>query len=49
MIFIIVINLLMFPLLGHRPSLRVTHKENEPYPTTDWWVLTTANAAGTKR
>jgi hypothetical protein len=31
---IIIISLLMSPLLGHRPSLWITHKENRPYPTT---------------
>jgi hypothetical protein len=25
---------LMSPLLGHRPSLWITHKENGPYPST---------------
>jgi hypothetical protein len=32
--FIIIISLLMSPLLGHRPSLCMTHKENESIPTT---------------
>jgi hypothetical protein len=44
----IIISLLMFPLLGHRPSLWITHKENGPYPprtpSAGWWVLTTANS-----
>jgi hypothetical protein len=30
----IIISLLMSPLLGHRPSLWITHKENEPQTTT---------------
>jgi hypothetical protein len=30
----IIISLLMFPLLGHMPSLLITHKENGPFPTT---------------
>jgi hypothetical protein len=45
----IIISLLMPPLLGHRPSLWITHKEehNPPRgPSVGWWVLTTANAAG---
>jgi hypothetical protein len=29
----IIISLLMSPLLGHRPSLWITHKENGPYIT----------------
>jgi hypothetical protein len=29
-IIIIIISLLMSPLLGHRPSLWITHKENGP-------------------
>jgi hypothetical protein len=29
-IIIIIISLLISPLLGHRPSLWITHKENEP-------------------
>jgi hypothetical protein len=28
------IKIVMSPLLGHRPSLWITHKENRPYPTT---------------
>jgi hypothetical protein len=28
------ISLLMSPLLAHRPSLWITHKENGPQPTT---------------
>jgi hypothetical protein len=31
---IIIISLLMPPLLGHRPSLWITYKENGPQPTT---------------
>jgi hypothetical protein len=31
---IIIISLLMVPLLGHRLSLWITHKENGPKPTT---------------
>jgi hypothetical protein len=31
---IMVISLLISPLLGHRLSLWITHKENEPLPTT---------------
>jgi hypothetical protein len=49
--FIITISsLLMFPLLGHRPFLRIATRtgHNLPRgPSTGWWVLTTANAAGT--
>jgi hypothetical protein len=41
----------MSPLLGHRPSLRITHKENGHNPprglSAGWWVLTPANAAET--
>jgi hypothetical protein len=33
-IIIIIISLLMSPLLGHRPCLWITHKENGPKPTT---------------
>jgi hypothetical protein len=48
---IIIISLLMSPLLGHRPSLWITHKgngHNPPRgPSAGWQVLTTANAAGT--
>jgi hypothetical protein len=33
-VIIIIIRLLMFPLLGHRPSLWITHKENGPWLTT---------------
>jgi hypothetical protein len=40
-----IISLLISPLLGHRPSLWITHKKNGP--SADWWVLTTANTAGT--
>jgi hypothetical protein len=29
--YIIIISLLMSPLLGHRPTLCITHKENGPY------------------
>jgi hypothetical protein len=29
-----IISLLMSPLLGHRPSLWITHKANRPQPTT---------------
>jgi hypothetical protein len=40
----------MSPLLGHRPSLWITHKENGENPprgpSACWWVLTTVNAAG---
>jgi hypothetical protein len=47
---IIIISLLMSPLLGHRPSLWITHKENGSKPSlrpsAGWWVLTTANPAG---
>jgi hypothetical protein len=32
--FIIIISLLKFPLLGHRLSLRITHKVNGPKPIT---------------
>jgi hypothetical protein len=32
--FIIIISILMSPLLEHRPSLWITHKENGPKPTT---------------
>jgi hypothetical protein len=51
----IIISLIMSTLLGHRPSSWITHKENGPYPpsgrctSAGWWVLTTANAAGTSR
>jgi hypothetical protein len=36
----------MSPLLGHSPSLWVTHNTREPTrePSANWWVLT-ANAA----
>jgi hypothetical protein len=56
---IVIISLLMSLLLGHRPSLWITHKENGPLPTRRtshnrprgpiavWWVLTTANTAMT--
>jgi hypothetical protein len=47
---IIIIRLLMSPLLGHRPVLINTRRtgHNPPLgPSADWWVLTTANAAGT--
>jgi hypothetical protein len=44
---LIIISQLMFKLLGHRPSLWITHKENVPGPSADWWMQTTANAAGT--
>jgi hypothetical protein len=48
---IIIISLLMSPLLGHKPSLWITHKKNGHNPpcgpSAAWWVLTTANAAGT--
>jgi hypothetical protein len=30
----VIISLLMSSLLGHRPSLWITHKENRPLPTT---------------
>jgi hypothetical protein len=50
-LFFIIISLLMSPLLGHRPSLWITHKENGHNPprgpSAGWWVLTTANATGT--
>jgi hypothetical protein len=49
-IIIIIISLLMSPLLGHRPSLWITHKTgHNPSrgPSAGWCVLTTANAAGT--
>jgi hypothetical protein len=43
-IIIIIISLLMPPLLGQRPSIWITHKENGPEPTTraqwigaDWY------------
>jgi hypothetical protein len=46
----IIISLLMSPLLGHRPAIWITHKENPHSPprerSADWWVLMTANAAG---
>jgi hypothetical protein len=51
---IIIISLLMSVLLGHRLSLWITYKDNAHThwarprgPSVDWWVLTTANAAGT--
>jgi hypothetical protein len=34
LIIIIIISLLMSPLLEHRPSLWIIHKENGPLPTT---------------
>jgi hypothetical protein len=39
----------MSPLLGHRPSLWISHTGQNPPsgPSADWWALTTANAAGT--
>jgi hypothetical protein len=40
-IIIIIISVLMTPLLGHRSSgLHITR-----WPSADWWVRTTANAA----
>jgi hypothetical protein len=33
----------MYPLLRHRPSLWIAYKDNG----AGWWVLSTANAAGT--
>jgi hypothetical protein len=41
-------SLLMSPLLGHRPSLWITHIRRTGYnpprgPNAGWWVLTTAN------
>jgi hypothetical protein len=48
---IIVISLLMSPLLGFRPSLWITLKENGHNPprgpSADWRLVTTANAVGT--
>jgi hypothetical protein len=47
---IIIISLLMSPLVGHRPSLWITHRTGHKPPrgpSTDWWMLTTANGAGT--
>jgi hypothetical protein len=47
-LFIIIISLLMSPLPGYGLSLYITHKENHNPPrgpSTDWWVLTTANTA----
>jgi hypothetical protein len=48
-IIINIISLLMSPLLGHRPSLWITHSRPHPPrgPSAGWWVLMTANAAGT--
>jgi hypothetical protein len=39
----------MSPLLGHRPSygLNIKRTGHNPPRGTRWWVLTTANAAGT--
>jgi hypothetical protein len=41
----------MSPLLGHRPSLWITHMGTGHNPPrglgAGWWVLTTANAAET--
>jgi hypothetical protein len=48
---IIIIRPLMFPLLGHKPSIWITYKKNGLYPPQEpsahWLVLTTANATGT--
>jgi hypothetical protein len=47
---LMIISLLMSLLLEHMPSLWITNKENgnpPRGPSADWWVLTTANAAGT--
>jgi hypothetical protein len=50
-VIIIIISLLMSPLLWHRPSLWITHKENgnnpPRRPSADWWELTTAKTADT--
>jgi hypothetical protein len=49
-IIIIIISLLMSPLLAQMPSLWITYKKNHNPPrgpSAGWWVLTTANAAGT--
>jgi hypothetical protein len=47
-IIIIIISLLMSPLLGHRRSLWITHKENAlREPSAGWWVLTSTNAIET--
>jgi hypothetical protein len=46
----IIISQSMSPLLGHRPALwniRRTGHNPPRGPSADWWVLTTANAAGT--
>jgi hypothetical protein len=47
----IIISLIMSPLLGHRPSLWITHKKNGPLPTTPTQCglvgTMTANADGT--
>jgi hypothetical protein len=45
----IIISLLMSPLLKHRPyGLHIRRTGHTPRePSADWWVLTTANAAGT--
>jgi hypothetical protein len=46
---VIIISPLMSPLLGDRPSLLHIRRTgyNPPRGTSaDWWVLTTANAAG---
>jgi hypothetical protein len=46
---IIIISLLMSPSLGHMISLWVTHeKKARRRHSAGWWVLTTANAAGTR-
>jgi hypothetical protein len=46
-LYVIIISILMFSLLGHRPSLWITHKENGPYPTTRAQCgLVGANTAG---
>jgi hypothetical protein len=47
----IIIGLLMSQLLGHRPSLWVIHIKRTGHnppggPSEGWWVLMTANAAG---
>jgi hypothetical protein len=46
-IIIIIISLLISPLLGHRPSLWITGHNSLRGSSTDWWVLTTANASET--
>jgi hypothetical protein len=47
---LIIISLLMSLMLGHRLFLGIANKEkghNPREPSAGWWVLTTANTAGT--